>query len=48
MTLENIVSQMNKNPRLFTAGFLNSMEFYLGHIDSELVLDLAAVRQNGY
>lgn len=48
MTLENIVSQMNENPRLFTPGFLNSMEFYLGHIDSELVLDLAAVRQNGY
>ena len=48
MSLDVIVEQMNKNPRLFTPGFLNSMEFYLKHIHSDLVLDLSSIRQSGY
>jgi isopentenyldiphosphate isomerase len=48
MPLSKIINQMNEKPQSFTPGFLNSMEFYLRHIGSDLKLDLSSVRQNGY
>lgn len=48
MTLGSIVAKMNESPRLFTPGFLNSMEFYLKYNSSKLALDLTTIRQNGY
>lgn len=48
MLVTEIVDKMNHEPRAFTPGFLNSMEFYLNHTGSGLKLDLNKVRQNGY